>query len=216
MALDLPAITTNPVFLGVVFILFVLALKRVTKILLNCVWITVAAVIFPIIANKVFGYPVPIDADSIIFFITVGIGAYFVFLFASSVYKILIVAQRETEPVTTFLGNSFRGLRERMKRKSSELEEKKSKKKEKEIKKMEEELQRFEEEKKEQKLKEIEAKSFTSKTTKQLAPKKDPFEDYLIIEEEEKQKVKEEVDAKEQGRKKRKDRVIDKFKEAED
>jgi len=211
MVLDLPAITTNPIFLGVVFILFVLALKRVTKILLNCVWITVAAVIFPIIANKVFGYSVPIDADSIIFFITVGIGAYFVFLFASSVYKILTVAQRETEPVTTFLGNSFGSLKERMRRKEPEKLKKKEeemKKREEQLRKKEEELKQREKEKEEQRFREIEAKSY--KTSKPLT-KKDPFEDYLVIEDEEGKE-----ERKEKPRKKKEGSVIGKFKEAED
>src|SRR3989338_5057777 len=118
MALEIPAILGNPIFLGIVFILFVLAIKRVTKILMNCVWITVAAVIFPIIANKILNMPVPIDADSIIFFITIGIGGYFVFLLASSIYKMLTFAEKEAGPVTGFLGNAYRGvsgrLRERM------------------------------------------------------------------------------------------------------
>lgn len=223
MALDLTtitAITGNPVFLGIVFIVFILALKRVTKILVNCAWITVAAVIFPIIANKALGMAVPIDADSIIFFITAGIGSYFLYLFASAVYKALSVAEREAEPVTRFFGGTLGSVKDKIgytirKRR----DEAKIKKQEKEIRKRDEELKRKQEElekleqlerkKEELRLKEIEMKS-------KKPAKKENFDDYLVIEDPDAPEEPEHEAKNHAKKRKHKEGLIKKFREAEE
>ncbi len=223
MAFDFSVITGNPLFLGVVFIVFVLAIKRVTRILLNCVWITVGAVMFPIIANKMLGFAVPIDADSIIFFITVGLGAYFVFLLASSIYRVLAVAEREGRPIISFLGSVISNSREKLSsgKKDSEFKKKEEelKKKEQEMKRKEDQIRQIEKEERrraEERFKEIEEKSrgYTKPA------KKDNFDDYLIIEDEEakeEQKETKEEPKKEEPKHKQKDKsVIKKFREAKD
>lgn len=229
MALDIAPFVSNPVFLGIVFILFVLAIKRVTKILMTCAWITAAAVLFPIIANKVFGLAVPVDTDSIIFFVTVGLGGYFLFLFASSLYRVLAFAEKEAEPVTGFLGRTFRGASQKMRegaaqRRLADAEKNRQKEElrtQKEKKRAEAERRRIEEEKlraEEARLGEIERKasmrhSFSSHV------KKDDFHDYLVIRDENAEtEEKEESEEKPKRipiRKKKKSRLIDKFKEAD-
>jgi len=78
----------------IIFILFVLAFKKVMKIVMNAIWIVVAAVLFPIIASRVFNMPIPSDADTIMTFVVIGLGAYFVYLIGSSVYTILKYGER--------------------------------------------------------------------------------------------------------------------------
>ena len=51
--------------------------------------IAVAAVLFPIVMNRFLGWDIPTDPDSIISFILLGLGAYFVYLLAKSIYKTL-------------------------------------------------------------------------------------------------------------------------------
>lgn len=99
MALDVPGIianltATNWVLLFIVFILFVLAAKKVLKIVMNAIWITVAAFLFPIFANRVLGLAVPADIDSILLLATAGLALYFVYLIAKSVYSVLGMAQK--------------------------------------------------------------------------------------------------------------------------
>ncbi|MBI2578772.1 MAG: hypothetical protein HYW26_03615 [Candidatus Aenigmarchaeota archaeon] len=230
MAFDIPSATGNPIFLGVVFILFVLAIKRVTNILMNCVWITVAAVLLPLIANKIFGFPVPADADSLLFYIALGVGGYFVFILASSVYRILDIAERESKPVTGLLGGLFSRARKSIsesaakrrikdEEKRARKEEERKRKEEEKVKKKEEEEKRLDEAKRlaaEMRMKEIEERG------RKHPARKESFDDYLVIKDEDAEKEKierEEVkpERKAQIRKKRKHvSMTEKFREAED
>lgn len=101
----LPELTTNPLFLGVVFILFVLSIKKLKKIVFNALWIGAAAVLFPIAMNRLFGLPLATDANSIIFYLTFGLGAYFIYLFARSVYTVLGAAEKIFSPITRRVKN---------------------------------------------------------------------------------------------------------------
>lgn len=110
---DLSPITGNPLFLGLVFILFVLSLKKLKKIVFNALWISLAAVLFPIAMNKLFGFAVPTDANSIIFYLTIGLGAYFVYLLARAVYATLSITEKIASPFV----NKIKGISARKREK---------------------------------------------------------------------------------------------------
>lgn len=110
---DLPAITTNPVFLAFVFILFVLSVTKIKKIVLNAMWISLAALLFPMLMNRILGFPVPVDANSLIFYLTVGLGAYFFFLLGKAVYMALGIAENIASPVTSGLKSISQKSREK-------------------------------------------------------------------------------------------------------
>lgn len=98
--LDIGSISITHIFLGIIFILFVLSIKKLKKIVFNALLIAVAAVLFPIVMNAVFGLPLSIDGTSIIFYMTVGLGAYFLYLFSKAVYVTLGVAEKAASPIT--------------------------------------------------------------------------------------------------------------------
>ena len=98
--LDIGSISINHIFLGIIFILFVLSVKKLKKIVFNSLLIAFAAVLFPILMNAVFGLPLSIDGTSIIFYMTVGLGAYFLYLFSKSVYVTLGIAEKVASPIT--------------------------------------------------------------------------------------------------------------------
>ena len=98
--LDIGSISINHIFLGIIFILFVLSVKKLKKIVFNSLLIAFAAVLFPILMNAVFGLPLSIDGTSIIFYMTVGLGAYFLYLFSKAVYVTLGIAEKVASPIT--------------------------------------------------------------------------------------------------------------------
>lgn len=226
MAFDIPVAIGNPLFLGVVFVLFVLAIKRVTAILMNCVWIIVAAVLLPLAANKFLGFPVPADADSLLFYIALGIGGYFVFLLASSVYRILDIAETGSKPLTGFLGGllkkSSQSVQEYRAKKSLRDDERRIKKEGERRKKEEEKQKRKDEgEKRLDEAKrlaaEIRMKEIEERGRKHTA-RKENFDDYLVIEDAEakEEEIKAEKERKISKKRKHKEDLIQKFKEAED
>lgn len=88
--------TTMILFL-LVFLLFVMSMKKALSIAWNAVWIAGISVIFPVVMNKLFDFSIPTDVDSLMSFMILGLGAYFIWLVASSVYKVL----EEVEKVTS-------------------------------------------------------------------------------------------------------------------
>lgn len=110
--LDIGSISITHIFLGIIFILFVLSIKKLKKIVFNSLLIAVAAVLFPIIMNAVFGFPLSIDGTSIIFYMTVGLGAYFLYLFSKAVYVALSVTEKAASPITRMLKGTSAKKRE--------------------------------------------------------------------------------------------------------
>lgn len=86
--------TTTLFLLLIIFILFVLSMKRVFSIIKNAIFISVAAILFPVVMNSFFGFSIPTDTDSIVSFILLGLGLYFVYMIGKSVYKMLKITER--------------------------------------------------------------------------------------------------------------------------
>ena len=94
MAFDLSNLSiTEFALIIVIFVLFVLGLKKTMKIAKNAIFVAVASVLFPVIA-RFLGFPIAADADSIIFFLTLGLGLYAIYVIAWSVYTVLGAAER--------------------------------------------------------------------------------------------------------------------------
>ncbi len=97
--LDFGSLSITHIFLAIVFILFVLSIKKLKKIVFNALLIAVAAVLFPILMNVIFDLPLSIDGSSIIFYMTVGLGTYFLYLFARAIYVTLGIAEKAASPI---------------------------------------------------------------------------------------------------------------------
>lgn len=99
------------------FILFVIAMKKVFSIIKNALIIIIAALLFPIVANTFLGLPVPTDANSLISFVLLGLSLYLIYLFGKAVYKILGLVEKSAKAVGS-------PLRARKKKKREKLEKK--------------------------------------------------------------------------------------------
>lgn len=135
---------TTTFLLLIIFILFILAMKKVMGILKNAVIIAVAAVMFPIVMNRFFGYDIPMDPDSIVSFILLGLGIYFVYLLARSIYHILKFTERFAKDKAEKIPKIESGKKE--KDDKEEKPEKRDKEKERELKEREKELTKREQE----------------------------------------------------------------------
>jgi len=110
--------TPELLFLLVVFVVFVVLMKRVVKTIINIVWITIMAAIFPFIASFL-GFNVVTDLNTILFFITAGIGLYLFYLLSKIVYSALSVAEKAGKvAVAPFKG---RNKEKKMEKKLEEL-----------------------------------------------------------------------------------------------
>src|SRR3989338_10755295 len=86
----LSSLDTTTAFL----LLFIFSMKKVFSVLMNLVVIGAVSLLFPVVMNRFFGFDIPIDSDSLISFVLLGIGVYFVYLVAKSLYKVLGIAER--------------------------------------------------------------------------------------------------------------------------
>ena len=82
----------------VIFILFVLALRIVFGIVKNAIFVAIASALFPIVAN-LSGFSITLNIETIVLFITLGLGLYVAYLAARSIYKILSLAERGVKSV---------------------------------------------------------------------------------------------------------------------
>ena len=93
MAFDIHNLSiTEFALIVIIFVLFIIALKKALGIIKNALVIGAASALFPIIARWL-GFPLAVDANSIIFFLTIGLGIYAVYLIAKSVYTVLGLAE---------------------------------------------------------------------------------------------------------------------------
>lgn len=132
---------TNPsltFLLVIVFVLFVLSIKQIAKIAKNAMWIGVGAVLFPIALNKIFNVPINTDAETIIFFLTIGLGGYALYILGKSIYSFLGIMEKSfkfaTSPVKDLIKSGKEKKEKKMKdfvKNQYEKSEKGSKKREK-------------------------------------------------------------------------------------
>src|SRR3989338_580932 len=105
--------TTTMFLLLIIFILFVLSMKRVFSIIKNAIFIAVASILFPIVMNSFFGFNIPTDTDSIVSFILLGLGLYFIYMLGKSVYKVLKLGEGVAKKVVPKIEHEKKGKKEK-------------------------------------------------------------------------------------------------------
>jgi len=85
--------TAGFLVIAVIFILFILALRIVFGIVKNAIFVAIASALFPVVASWL-GFSVSVNIETIFLFVTLGLGLYVAYLAASSIYKILSLAER--------------------------------------------------------------------------------------------------------------------------
>jgi len=118
------------VLLIIIFVLFVFSIKKVLSVALNSLWIAAAAVLAPIILNRIFSLPMAIDTDSLIFYMMLGLGAYMIYLLGKAVYILLGMAEKFGKDVTAPVRKSMEKRHEKLGKKVDEYMPKKKKKEE--------------------------------------------------------------------------------------
>ena len=86
--------STNFLLLAIIFILFVVSAKKSMSIVINIVWAAGVSLLFPVVMNKFLGFDIPTDINPLVSFMLLGVGAYFLYLVASSIYKALGIAEK--------------------------------------------------------------------------------------------------------------------------
>ena len=69
---------TNSVFLVMIFVMFVFFVKKAMGLVTNLLIVGVASALFPIVLNYL-GFSIPFTFETILFFVTLGIAAFFIF-----------------------------------------------------------------------------------------------------------------------------------------
>lgn len=128
--------TPTVFLLLIIFVLFVLSMKKVFSIVLNAVWISIAAILFPILMNRFLGFDIPIDRDSLISFVLLGLTVYFIYLIGKSIYRMLKVTEGVAKKVMPKMEKKEK------KEKEDKYEHDDIKGREKELRKKEKELQK--------------------------------------------------------------------------
>ena len=82
------------------FIFFLVLLKRIVKLLINAVYIIIASAIFPIFAVKFLGLSIPLTLETFFFFIKLGLLLFFVYLLYSFIYAILNALETFASKIT--------------------------------------------------------------------------------------------------------------------
>ncbi|MCX6815464.1 MAG: hypothetical protein NT120_01250 [Candidatus Aenigmarchaeota archaeon] len=123
MALDFLSLNPYTVLILIVFILFVLSLKKVIEIVKNAIIIAAAAVLFPIFANRFLGLPIPMDGETIVSFVVAGIGCYFIYLVVKSAYVLMKKGGSVAKKVMPDI--KFQGKKEEKKEQNYNYESKK-------------------------------------------------------------------------------------------
>ena len=76
------------------FVTFIFLMKKVMKTIITVIWIAFASLAFPFVMNSFFGMSIPMDLNSVIFFVTLGVGMYFIYIFAKIIYTVLGFAEK--------------------------------------------------------------------------------------------------------------------------
>jgi hypothetical protein len=108
----------------VVFILFILAIKRVMSIVKNALIIGVASMIFPVVLNVFLGFDIPIDSETIMSFLFIGLGIYFLYLVAKSIYSMFKIAEKVGKAATAPLRSIKKHEKKKFEKKVKEHMEK--------------------------------------------------------------------------------------------
>lgn len=132
----------------IIFAVFVLLMKKVIKTVINMLWIALASAAFPFVLNMLIGMSLPINLNTIILFVTIGIGMYFIYLLGKIIYTMLSVAEKGAKAVAYPITYRSRKKKEEVEKKMGEFiqerdeQQKEAEKQEKEAEKQEKEQEK--------------------------------------------------------------------------
>ena len=80
-------IKANQILLIVIFIVFLVAAKKLFNILMSSITIAIISALFPFFLNKI-GFPMPTDFNTILYFMILGVALYIIYHIVRGIFKI--------------------------------------------------------------------------------------------------------------------------------
>ena len=84
------------------FIVFILLARKVIKIAMGIVWVAFISALFPLFLKYGFGMDITLNFSTFIYYITLGVGLYCMYLLAKIIYKLLGIFESKTKDATPF------------------------------------------------------------------------------------------------------------------
>lgn len=103
-----------------VFIVFIIVVRKVVDTVMNMVWIAIASAAFPFVMRFV-GFSFSTDFNSIVFFVSLGLGLYFVYILGRIVYALLGLAEKSVKFASYPLRKAGEHRKEKKKNKMEKL-----------------------------------------------------------------------------------------------
>lgn len=95
----------NFIVITAALVVFIYWFKSLISLLKGCFFVGIASAIFPVAAVKFFGFSMTLNVDTLVGFVSLGLGLYFIFMFGKTVHRVLSIG---IKPVS-FLAKSFSG-----------------------------------------------------------------------------------------------------------
>ncbi|MDI6721572.1 MAG: hypothetical protein QMD85_04220 [Candidatus Aenigmarchaeota archaeon] len=84
----------NLIMIATALVVFIYGFKNLISLIKGAFFVSIASGIFPVVANKVFGMEVPLTIETLLEFVLLGLGLYFIFMFGKTIHKILSVIDK--------------------------------------------------------------------------------------------------------------------------
>jgi sensor histidine kinase YesM len=101
--------------------LFIVITKKIIKTVINAAGIAFASAIFPFVMNLVFGFSIPTDIYTILLFVMIGLGLYFLYVFGKIIYAILGFAEKSAKVIAYPITAKSQKKKKEMEKKIEEL-----------------------------------------------------------------------------------------------
>ncbi|MBI2580108.1 MAG: hypothetical protein HYW27_04370 [Candidatus Aenigmarchaeota archaeon] len=111
----------NLVVMAASLVVFIYWFKSLVSLIKGAFFVGVASAIFPIAASKLFGLNVPLTLDTLISFVSLGLGLYFILMFGKTVHRVLSITNKSL----SFLAKPFSGRQARKEKDPYHVEDKK-------------------------------------------------------------------------------------------
>ena len=119
--------TLNLIIIISIFIIFLVLMKKVIKTVINMVILSVASALFPV-ALSFLGFPILLSLDTILFFLVLGLGLYFIYILGKIIYTMLGVVEKSAKVATYPFRSKNKGLDKKVEKILEEREKKKEQK----------------------------------------------------------------------------------------
>ena len=110
----------------VIFVLFLIITRKIVRVIMSLLWIAIASAAFPF-TMRFLGLNFSTDLNSILFYVALGIGLYFVYMLGRIVYVVLGLAGKSSKLITYPIKSAKKRKEEKTRKKMEKLVREKEK-----------------------------------------------------------------------------------------